>query len=339
MKLQENLRLNFISLKNGEQWSQSRSGLAVLLIECGVGNYTSGKVGRLVRPGDVLVLTGPATAKVEASAGPVGLEGSGFSVDLELLYPLLGVGDIAKLQPLAERLKSGRVYLAGSGIAEECKAIVNEARKTQAIRERSEMLRVAAHVLVEEFKNEKVSGRSLDSNVSRGLERLTHDELITLSVEELAGKFACTRRHLNRIFHQAFGASVAAIRMEMRLLKAVSLLRQKKTKVIDVAEKCGFNHLSLFNSCFKRRFAMSPGEWRKQHEENGHSEAAEGCPLLRQGLCVWGHEVKLGNGNGNGHGQAVRPGLQSTQLPGLSSSVAGVIRGEPLRVPEGRPSI
>jgi hypothetical protein len=68
---------------------------------------------------------------------------------------------------------------------------------------------------------------------------------------------------LNRLFHEFFGFSVAALRMEMRLLKAVSLLRDPNIKVINVAEQCGFNHLGLFNTCFKRRFGQTPGQWRK----------------------------------------------------------------------------
>jgi AraC-like DNA-binding protein len=52
--------------------------------------------------------------------------------------------------------------------------------------------------------------------------------------------------------------------MEIRVLKAASLLRNPDEKVINVAEQCGFNHLGLFNTCFKLRFGVSPGQWRNQ---------------------------------------------------------------------------
>jgi hypothetical protein len=51
--------------------------------------------------------------------------------------------------------------------------------------------------------------------------------------------------------------------MELRLLKALSLLRDPGVKIIHVAEQCGFNHLGLFNACFKKRFGKTPGQWRK----------------------------------------------------------------------------
>jgi AraC-like DNA-binding protein len=132
-------------------------------------------------------------------------------------------------------------------------------------------------------------------------EKLSTSELLTLSVGELADKFGCSRRHLNRLFHQHFGVSVAALRMEMRLTKAVSLLRDPDAKVINVAEECGFNHLGLFNTCFKRRFGASPGQWRKMaaagaKQPAGLLESAPECPLRTNGLCPWSGKAEGGNG-------------------------------------------
>ena len=76
----------------------------------------------------------------------------------------------------------------------------------------------------------------------------------------------------------------------MRLLKAISLLRDIDAKVINVAEQCGFNHLGLFNTCFKKRFGISPGRWRKQAAQGKIRPAAvpggdSACPLKVKGLC------------------------------------------------------
>jgi Helix-turn-helix domain len=66
------------------------------------------------------------------------------------------------------------------------------------------------------------------------------------------------------------------------------LLRNPETKIIHVAEECGFNHLGLFNTCFKRRFGVSPGEWRKQarlQEDTPPSGTKPLCSLESKGLC------------------------------------------------------
>ena len=81
--------------------------------------------------------------------------------------------------------------------------------------------------------------------------------------------------------------------MEIRLLKALTLLRDVDVKIIHVAEQCGFNHLGLFNACFKKRFGNTPGQWRKG-TSNGEvmpspvSEVGHpACPIHANGLCPW----------------------------------------------------
>jgi hypothetical protein len=78
--------------------------------------------------------------------------------------------------------------------------------------------------------------------------------------------------------------------MELRMLRAVTLLRDTRAKVINVAEQCGFNHLGLFNTCFKRRFGTSPGRWRALYAESINAPPDAGantaqCPFLASGLC------------------------------------------------------
>lgn len=123
-------------------------------------------------------------------------------------------------------------------------------------------------------------------------EELSATELLTLSVGNMAHKFGCSRRHLNRLFHQHFGCSVASLRMEVRLLKSLALLRDPSVKVINVAEQCGFNHLGFFNACFKKRFGNTPGQWRKGGANGGGTVSDldvghPSCPMHAHGLCPW----------------------------------------------------
>ena len=166
-------------------------------------------------------------------------------------------------------------------------------------------------------------------------EKLSSAELLKLSVDELAAKFSCSRRHLNRLFHQHFGLSITALRMEIRLLKAVSLLRNPREKVINVAEQCGFNHLGLFNTCFKRRYGTSPGQWRKLSlgGESALARKAEGkpaCPLHANGLCPWGGQPDVSGqpakmqASGKVVELSASSGSHSHREPGTSS--AGGVR-------------
>jgi AraC-like DNA-binding protein len=219
---------------------------------------------------------------------------SWFSISLDHLFPLFALGEIPLLQDIPIALRNSKVYPSGSPLALQCHRLLDEIGPQFDLNHRSQLLRVAALLLSSEFKSAK--GRRggfvrAEDHLIQVFEKLSAEEILNLSVEELSRKFSCSRRHLSRLFHQHFGLSVAALRMEMRLLKAVSLLRDPDVKVINVAEHCGFNHLGLFNTCFKRRFGVTPGQWRNMTRDKDQSgkptKAMEACPLRVSGLCPW----------------------------------------------------
>jgi AraC-like DNA-binding protein len=218
-----------------------------------------------------------------------------FSVCFDHLFPLFSVGEICLLQNTTENLKGSKHYPASSALAQECHRLVASAPSQGNVDHRSQVLRVAAAVLSAEFKNtrsQRAGFVRIEDHMMQVFRDLTSVELLTLSVGDMADKFGCSRRHLNRLFHQHFGCSVASLRMELRLLKALSLLRNPDLKIINVAEQCGFNHLGLFNACFKKRFGNTPGKWRKGPSNGEHpvSDLEVGhpsCPMHSTGFCPW----------------------------------------------------
>ena len=286
----DHLALRLVRLKTGEKWTRRPTGLVFIFPQAGSGTYRTGTTEEHVSAGDVLVLNEVLSATLVGD-GTEGITFWFFAVTVEQMYPLFSVGEICLLQNVAEELKSARHSAGSSPLAVSCHRMLSEAPEDLDVNHRSQLLRIAALILSNEFKNARTHRIGLmrsDENVMRVFEGLSTQELLNLSVAELAARFNCSKRHLNRLFHQHFGFSVAGMRMEMRLLKAVSLLRDSYAKIINVAEQCGFNHLGLFNTCFKRRFSMSPGQWRKRETENRDSSVPGGiqtCPLKMNGLC------------------------------------------------------
>src|SRR5208282_4146429 len=116
---------------------------------------------------------------------------------------------------------------------------------------------VIAAILSEELKSVESHPSGFDrveERMLRVFEQLSPSDLMCLSVKQMAAKLGCSRRHLGRLFHKHFGTSVNGLRTELRLLKAVYLLRNPAAKIINVAHESGFNHLGLFHATFKRRF-------------------------------------------------------------------------------------
>jgi AraC-like DNA-binding protein len=96
------------------------------------------------------------------------------------------------------------------------------------------------------------------------LEHLTEDEFLAASSEELAAYCGCSLRHFSRLFLQHFGVALRTRQTEMRLLKARRMLAETDSRVMTVAAACGYRHLGVFNSLFKRRFGMTPTDWRRE---------------------------------------------------------------------------
>ena len=325
MLSQEHLSLRLVRLKPSEKWIHEANGLSFVFPKEGGGKYVSTEVTQRLAPGDVLVLNGT----LKGEGGLCADEGGEmvfwfFAANFEHLFPLFASNEICLLQNVTEGFKGTKLYGASSPLAVECHRLLAQVPPQFNLDHRSQLLRVVAAILSVEFsiaQPSRVGFVSAEEHMIRVFEKLPANELLSLSVGELAARFGCSKRHLNRLFHQHFGFSVAAMRMEMRLLKAASLLRDPDTKVINVAEKCRFNHLGLFNTCFKRRFGASPGQWRKT------SAQAEGqsvrpvndslvCPLRSNGLCQWAGNVD--------NCQPAEGGAAETQKAGAARLVIGM---------------
>jgi AraC-like DNA-binding protein len=287
------LTLRLVRLKNLEAWPNQGQGFSFVLAKSGTGRFLSNAVSQNLLPGDVLVLDSTIGGKIVVANDE--LIFWCFSVCFEDLFPLFAVGEICLLKNTTENLKVPKFYPAANSVSQECHKLIETAPPQGSVNHRGQVLRVAAAVLSAEFKNTR-SQRSgfvrIEDHLMQVFEELSATELLTLSVGAMAQKFGCSRRHLNRLFHQHFGFSVASLRMELRLLKALSLLRDPNVKIIQVAEQCGFNHLGLFNACFKKRFGNTPGQWRKG-ASNGEKLVSDldaknpSCPMHNNGLCPW----------------------------------------------------
>jgi AraC-like DNA-binding protein len=323
----DHLTLRLCRLKGAEEMELYGRGLLFVILKGGKGDCYCGSLPHRLGSGDVLVVDTASRAKIQARDKGELVFWS-FMAEFEHLFPLFSSREICLLQNVAQGFKTGRLYSGSIPLAKECLRLVEEVPAQFSLDHRSHVLRIVSAILTAEFK--AAQPRLADfvpmrDHVVDGFERLQTNELLTLSVGELAKKFNCSRRHLNRLFHQHFGLSVAAMRMEMRLLKAVSLLVDPDAKIIYVAEKCGFNHLGLFNTCFKKRFGTSPSECRKiiAHARTQPRDVEPaGCPFHVQAMSQPPEKTEAGRGSVC----QTRP-LERVPLCGLLRDIVAVKNG------------
>ena len=292
--MQEHLRLRLIYLEPPAEWAHERQSLFLVFPKEGGGEYVCGRAAQRLAPGDVLVSSGGRGGRIRASKVG-GMVFRCFSLSLENLFPLFATEELSLLDNVVENLNGFQLYPAPSPVAKKCHRLLRQVPPQFNLGHRSQLLRIATAILTEEFRTarrQRIGSPRREPDVLRRLEKLSADELLGLSVEELAGSLGCSRRHLNRLFHQHFGFSLAALRMDTRMIKAASLLRNPDAKVLNVEEQCGFHHPGLFNTCFKKRFGTSPSQWRKQNLQAESSSGSQmvpssACLLHSSGLCPW----------------------------------------------------
>jgi AraC-like DNA-binding protein len=83
-----------------------------------------------------------------------------------------------------------------------------------------------------------------------------------LTVDIVAAELGCSRAQLYRLF-AARGQTVAGHLRELRLQHAAALLRTRPAAAVGlIAAHCGYGEPIAFDRAFRRRFGMTPSDWR-----------------------------------------------------------------------------
>jgi len=84
----------------------------------------------------------------------------------------------------------------------------------------------------------------------------------SISPGRIARKLGLSPRYLQQLLQET-GTTFSERVLELRLQRARRMLvRNENMKIIDIAYACGFNDVSYFNRCFRRRFEDTPTGYR-----------------------------------------------------------------------------
>ena len=79
-----------------------------------------------------------------------------------------------------------------------------------------------------------------------------------LGVAELARAVGTNRTRLNTMFRAFYGETIGQALQKERMESARALLGEDALSISEIAERCGYGHLSNFSLAYKAYFGMSP---------------------------------------------------------------------------------
>lgn len=87
-----------------------------------------------------------------------------------------------------------------------------------------------------------------------------------LTVEELADTCKLNRSYFSKLFKENMGCPPQEFLIRMRLSKATELMKTSRASIGDIAAACGYPNQLHFSRAFKKRYGLSPREWREQNK-------------------------------------------------------------------------
>lgn len=90
------------------------------------------------------------------------------------------------------------------------------------------------------------------------------------TVEVVASVLGCSRAQLYRVF-SARGQTLAGRLYELRMQRAATVLGKRHLAVNAVSLLCGYSEPIVFDRAFRRRFGMTPSDWRAERAASGNA--------------------------------------------------------------------
>ena len=84
----------------------------------------------------------------------------------------------------------------------------------------------------------------------------------TLSM--LSAHFGYTRQYIIRVFKKQFHQTPAAYINDAKLARAVRYLSEASIRIDEIASRCGFEDANYFSRQFKKKYGLTPSEYRRQ---------------------------------------------------------------------------
>jgi AraC-like DNA-binding protein len=134
-----------------------------------------------------------------------------------------------------------------------------DASKEQRLKILLELLAKGLLDRVEDLRQGGPKG-SREEQIQSLLHTRSHEEL---TIGDVAKALGLSSSRASHVIKEEFGLSFIKLLVQVRIEKAVVLLKTPENSLAFIAQQTGFSNVYYFNTCFKKNMGQPPGEYRK----------------------------------------------------------------------------
>ena len=115
-------------------------------------------------------------------------------------------------------------------------------------------------------RREAAGPRLQDFYIQEAVTFMEHNYQRELTVEEIADMCKLNRSYFSKMFRDSMGCPPQEFLIRLRLSKAAERLKSTRASIGAISAACGYPNQLHFSRAFKKRYGLSPREWRMQNK-------------------------------------------------------------------------
>ena len=109
-----------------------------------------------------------------------------------------------------------------------------------------------------------MTNRKLITEIANKMSDYISKNIKCVTLNSLATHFGYSKQHIIRIFKDNFNTTPTEYIISKKLASGIIFFTQGKMTIAEAAYEAGFTDPNYFSRCFKKKYSLSPSEYKKQ---------------------------------------------------------------------------
>lgn len=242
--------------------------IELVMIEAGRGLRVVGDHTGSFTPGDLCLFGSDLPHIFRADDTTHGAVSYVVQFRLEIFEELLGLPEMVRIQEVLERARHGLRFSAeaSEALREDLQELTAARHEGNTVLQLLKILdQLALDASAAALASPGYTHQSTDlgnRRVARVWEMILEREGAEPTQAQVADELGMSISAFSRMFRRATGSTYSETLTELRLGRACRMMTSRNCTIAEAGYHAGYNNLSIFNRHFKKRYGMTPREWR-----------------------------------------------------------------------------